>query len=56
MISKQVGLTTQAIHALNENIAKIQNIEEFRIPLMDNENTSQSPLTRRNLKIRNNQV
>ena len=56
MISKQVSLTTQAINALNEKIAKSQNIEQYRIPLTDNENTSQSPLATRNLKIRNNQV
>ena len=42
MISKQVGLTTQAINALNEEIAKSQNIEQYRIPLTDDENTSQS--------------
>ena len=56
MISKQVGLTTQAINALNEKIAKSQNIEQYRIPLTDNENTSQSPPATRNLKIRINQV
>ena len=43
MISKQVGLTTQTINALNEKIAKSQYIEQYRIPLTDNENTSQSP-------------
>ena len=51
MISKQVGLTTQAINVLNEKIAKSQNIEQYRIPLTDNENTSQSPPATRNLKI-----
>ena len=48
MISEQVGLTTQATEALNEKIAKSQNIEQYRIPLTDNENTSQSPLATRN--------
>ena len=56
MISKQVGLTTQAINALNEKIAKSQNIEQYRILLTDNEYTSQSPPATRNLKIRINQV
>ena len=48
MISKQVGLTTQAINALNEKIANSQNIEQYRIPLPDDENTSESPLATRN--------